>query len=49
MKTKSEVWDEYNRLQTILKSNIDQEIYDDELSDMSGEIQIENGIENGSK
>ena len=32
MKTKSEVWDEYNRLQTILKSNIDQEIYNDELA-----------------
>ena len=31
MKSKSEVWDEYNRLQEILKSNIEKEIYDDVL------------------
>lgn len=31
MKTKSEVWEEYERLQKILKSNIEKEIYDDEL------------------
>jgi len=31
MKTKTEVWDEYDRLQTILKANIEKEIYDDEL------------------
>lgn len=31
MKTRSEVWDEYDRLQTILKANIEKEIYDDEL------------------
>ncbi len=31
MKTKSEVWDEYKRLQTILKANIEKEVYDDEL------------------
>lgn len=31
MKTRSEVWDEYERLQAILKSNIEKEIYDDEL------------------
>jgi len=27
----TEVWDEYDRLQTILKANIEKEIYDDEL------------------
>jgi hypothetical protein len=31
MKTRSEVWDEYERLQTILKANIEKEVYDDEL------------------
>jgi hypothetical protein len=31
MKTRSEVWDEYERLQTILKNNIEKEVYDDEL------------------
>ncbi len=31
MKTRSEVWDEYNRLQEILKDNIEKEIYNDEL------------------
>jgi hypothetical protein len=31
MKTRSKVWEEYERLQTILKANIDKEIYDDEL------------------
>ena len=31
MKTRSEVWDEYKRLQEILKANIEREIYDDEL------------------
>lgn len=31
MKTRTEVWDEYERLQTILKANIEKEIYDDEL------------------
>ena len=31
MKTRSEVWDEYERLQSILKANIEKEIYDDEL------------------
>lgn len=31
MKTRAEVWVEYERLQVILKSNIKKEIYDDEL------------------
>lgn len=31
MKTRAEVWDEYKRLQNILKANIEKEIYDDEL------------------
>lgn len=31
MKTRSEVWEEYNRLQEILKANIAKEIYDDVL------------------
>ncbi len=31
MKTRSEVWEEYERLQSILKANIAKEIYDDEL------------------
>jgi hypothetical protein len=31
MKTRSEVWDEYERLQSILKANIEKEVYDDEL------------------
>ena len=31
MKTRSEVWKEYERLQTVLKSNIEKEVYDDEL------------------
>lgn len=31
MKTRAEVWDEYERLQNILKANIEREIYDDEL------------------
>ena len=31
MKTRSEVWEEYNRLQKTLKANIEKEIYDDEL------------------
>lgn len=31
MKTRSEVWEEYERLQTILKANIEKEIYDDVL------------------
>ena len=31
MKTRSEVWEEYNRLQEILKANIEKEIYNDEL------------------
>lgn len=31
MKTRSEVWEEYNRLQEILKANIEKEVYDDEL------------------
>ena len=31
MKTRSEVWEEYERLQTILKANVAKEIYDDEL------------------
>ena len=32
MKTRSEVWEEYNRLQEILKANIEKDIYDDELA-----------------
>lgn len=31
MKTRSEVWDEYSRLQEILKANIEKEVYDDVL------------------
>ena len=31
MKTRAEVWDEYERLQTTLKANIAKEVYDDEL------------------
>lgn len=31
MKTRSEVWEEYSRLQEILKANIAKEVYDDEL------------------
>ena len=31
MKTRAEVWDEYERLQGILKANLEKEIYDDEL------------------
>jgi hypothetical protein len=31
MKTRSEVWEEYERLQIILKANIEKEVYDDEL------------------
>ena len=31
MKARSEVWEEYNRLQEILKANIEKEIYGDEL------------------
>lgn len=31
MKTRSEVWEEYSRLQEILKANIEKEIYNDEL------------------
>lgn len=31
MKTRKEVWDEYERLQEILSKNIEKEIYDDEL------------------
>ena len=31
MKTRDEVWEEYNRLQVILKANIEREIYDDVL------------------
>ena len=31
MKTRSEVWEEYSRLQRILESNVEKEIYDDEL------------------
>ena len=31
MKTISEVWEEYSRLQVILKANIEKEIYDDVL------------------
>lgn len=31
MKTRTEVWEEYERLQKILKSNVDKEIYDDGL------------------
>ncbi len=31
MKTRSEVWNEYERLQAILKSNIEKEVYDDVL------------------
>ena len=31
MKTRSEVWDEYERLQSTLKANIEKKIYDDEL------------------
>ena len=32
MKTRSEVWEEYSRLQEILKANIEKDIYDDELA-----------------
>ena len=31
MKTSAEVWEEYERLQVILKANIAKEIYDDKL------------------
>ena len=31
MKTRSEVWEEYDRLQRILEANIKKEIYDMEL------------------
>ena len=31
MKTKAEVWEEYERLQAVLKANIAKEIYDDVL------------------
>ncbi len=31
MKTRAEVWEEYERLQAVLKANIEKEIYDDEL------------------
>jgi hypothetical protein len=31
MKTRSEVWEEYERLQAILKANIAKEVYNDEL------------------
>lgn len=31
MKTRAEIWEEYNRLQNILKANIAKEIYDDVL------------------
>jgi hypothetical protein len=31
MKTRAEVWEEYERLQRILDENIAKEIYDDEL------------------
>jgi len=31
MKTKAEVWEEYERLQSILEANIEKKIYDDVL------------------
>jgi hypothetical protein len=31
MKTRSEVWEEYERLQSILEANIEKKIYDDVL------------------
>ena len=31
MKTKAEVWEEYERLQGILEANIEKKIYDDVL------------------
>lgn len=30
MKTRAEVWEEYERLQAILKANIEKEVYDDD-------------------